>query len=258
MNPGAIVRSRRLLLALDASRCCPEDVVFAVELAAILGGDLEGLFVEDDDLMSLARLPFAREVGGRSGQDRPMLGVTVESLVKRRVERTAGELERAARLLNVPVRHTTTRGKVVQQAFAQGDRRDVVILHPTARAPATLKRGGTRPIMVWYEGADEAGAALDLAVALARMTGTELLVGVPAGRLGTERDVRGLLATWIARLPGRVRVQAVYGSPTDAIVGTARTARASQVVLAASGDLASADGVERLLGEIGVRLVLVR
>lgn len=258
MTPGAVAQSRRLLLALDASRCCPEDVALAVELAALLGGALEGLFVEDDDLMTVARLPFAREVGGRSGQERPMPGDTVESLVKRRVERAAGELERAARLRNVPVRHSTTRGKIVQQAFAQGGPRDVLILHPTTRAQTPPSRVSPRPIMVWYEGDDAAAAALDLAVAIARMTGADLLVGVPAGRLGTERDVRGLLATWIAHLPGRVRVQAVIGSSTEAIVGAARTARASQVVLTASGDLASAEAIERLLGAIGTRLVLVR
>lgn len=257
MNPQA-AQSRRLLLALDASRCCPDDVVLAVELAAMLGGDLEGLFVEDDDLMTLARLPFAREVGGRSGQNRAMPGETVESVVKRRVERAAGELERAARLRNVPVRHTTTRGKVVRQAFAQGERRDILILQPAARSVPTPRRAVGRPILAWYEGDGEAATALDLAVALARTTGSELLVGVPAGRFGTESDVRGLLARWIARLPGRVRVQVVYGTPTDAIVGTVRTARAAQVILAANSDLASVDGVERLLAVIGVGLVLVR
>ncbi len=258
MNTVALTASRRLLLALDASRCCPEDVVHAVELAALLGGELEGLFVEDSDLMTVAQLPFVREVGGRSGQNRPMVRESVESLVKRRVERAVGELERAARLRNVPVHHTTARGKVVQQALAQGERRDVLLLHPRALLSPSGQRGMPRPIMVWYEGDDEAPAALDIAVALAGMMGTDLLVGVPAGRLGTERDVRASLAHWIARLSGRVRIQSVYGAPTEAIIDAARSSRAAQIVLTATGELVRADAVERMLAAIESRLVLVR
>ena len=186
MTSVGITASRRLLLALDAIRCCPEDVALAVELAALLGGRLEGLFVEDADLMTVAELPFVREVGGRSGQNRPMVRESVESLMKRRVERTVGELERTAKLRNVPVHHTTTRGRVVQQALARGERRDVLLLHPRALVPASGPRGMPRPIMLWYEGNDEAPAALDIAVALARMMDSDLLVGVP--RNGSRRS----------------------------------------------------------------------
>jgi hypothetical protein len=258
VNPAAVAQSRHLLLALDASRCCPEDVVLAVELAALLGGELEGLFVEDADLMTVAQLPFAREVGGRSGQDRPMLRESVESLVRRRVERVAGELERAAKMRNVPVRHTTTRGKVVQQAFAQREHRDVLLLHPRTLASSLGQRAVPRPILVWYEGGNDATATLDVAVALARMTRTDLLVGVPAGRLGTERDIRASLSDWIDRLSGRVRIQPVFGAPTEAIIDVARSARAAQIVLTATGDVITADAVERMLAAIGSRLVLVR
>jgi hypothetical protein len=115
-----------------------------------------------------------------------------------------------------------------------------------------------RPIMVWYEGDDEAPAALDIAVALAGMMGTDLLVGVPAGRLGTERDVRASLANWIDRLSGRVRIQSVYGAPTEAIIDAARSSRAAQIVLTATGELVRADAVERMLAAIESRLVLVR
>lgn len=258
MSPAGVAQVRHLLLALDAGRCCPEDVVLAVELAALLGGELEGLFVEDADLMTVAQLPFVREVGGRSGQDRPILRESVESLVKRRVERVAGELERAAKMRNVPVRHTTTRGKIVQQAFEQREHRDVLLLHPSSIVPSIGQTGASRPILVWYEGGEEATASLDIAVVLARMTGTDLLVGVPAGRLGTERDIRASLADWIDRLSGRVRIRPAFGAPTEAIIDAARSARAAQVVLTATGDLVTADAVERMLAAIGSRLVLVR
>lgn len=258
MTALTMTEGRRLLLALDAGRCCPDDVVLAVELAAIIGAELEGLFVEDADLMNLAQLPFAREVGGRSGQNRPIVRSSMESLVKRRVERAAGELERAAKLRNVPVSHTTTRGRFVHQALAQSERRNVLLLHPRLAVPTPVRQGPPRPIMVWFEDAAANGAALDIAVELARMMSAELLVGFPAGRANVEREVASALARELAGLPGRVRMHPVPGAPAEALIGAARAARVAQLVLTAGGDLATEATLERMLTALESRLVLVR
>lgn len=259
MSTDAVPGGRRLMLALDAGRCCAADVVLAVELAAIIGADLEGLFVEDSDLMNLALLPFAREVGGHSGQDRPLVRESMESLLRRRIARTVGELERAGRQRNVTVSHTTARGKVVHQALIQGRSRDVLLLNPRASIPAAPARQAAGPIMVWYEDYDAGGASLDLATELARRLRSELLVGFPAARFATEeRDVSAELSEWLARLPGRVRVRPVHGVQTDALIAAVRSARASQLVLDAKGGLATEDALERMLSALGSRVILVR
>lgn len=258
MNAQAVPDVRRLMLALDAGRCCTDDVALAVEVAAIIGAEIEGLFVEDSDLMDLARLPFAREVGGRSGQDRPMERASMEMLMRRRVERTVGEMERAGRQRNLSVSHKTARGKVVQQALLQARGRDVLVLNPRAPLPGMSARRTAGPVMVWCEEPDEARSSLEIASELARRLRAELLVGASAARYSTERDVRAELSEWLERIPGRVRVRSVQGTPADALIEMARTARAAQVVLAGGGSLGTEASIERILEALGSRVILVR
>lgn len=258
MTAAATPYARRLMLALDAGRCGAADLALAVELAAIIGAELEGFFVEDGELLDLAALPFAREVGGRSGQDRPLVRETTESLLQRRIERTVGELERAGRARHVPVSHTTARGKVVREALLEARGSDVLLFHPRASVPAPEARRTPGPVMLWYEDDDALAASLDIAVELAQRLRAELHVGYPAERFATERDVRAELGAWLARLPGRVRIRPVQGAHTEGLIAAARAARAAQLVLAARGHFATEDALERLLSALGSRVILVR
>ena len=52
----------RLVVTLDAASESRTAIDTAVRLAARTGAPLHGLFVEDDDLLSLAGLPFACQV----------------------------------------------------------------------------------------------------------------------------------------------------------------------------------------------------
>jgi len=54
---------RRLWVALDAVGCEAVDWGAALDLAALIGAELQGLFVEDEDLLELAALPIAHELG---------------------------------------------------------------------------------------------------------------------------------------------------------------------------------------------------
>jgi len=258
MNARALPDARRLMLALDANCCGAGDVALAVELAALIGAEIEGLFVEDSDLMGLALLPFAREVGGRSGQDRPLERASMESLLRRRIERTVGALERAAKQRNVPVSHTMARGKVVHQALLEGRGRDVLLFSPRASARGLPVRQGGGPVMVWYENRDAVAASLDLAIELARRLGSEVHVGFPAERFATERDVQAELSVWLARLPERVRIRPVHGNRTEALIAAVRAARAAQLVLDAKDCLATEEALECLLSTLGSRVILVR
>ena len=262
MNAAPTPNVRRLMLALDAAQCAGADLMLAVELAALIGADLEGLFVEDSDLLSLAQLPFVREVGGRSGQDRPIIRESMESLLRRRVQRVVSELERAGKARNVVVSHRTARGKVVRQALAQCESRDAVLLHAHGSLRPVTRRGvaatAAGPVMVWYEDGPAAAASFDIAVSLARQLRSDLLVGFPSGPLVRESDVRGQLASWLTLAPGRVRLRAIAGLDVDALISAARAARATQIVLAAGASLATVEMLERMLSRLGSGVILVR
>ena len=55
-------QANRILVALDASPQSEAALRAAAELAALLEAELEGLFVEDINLLHLCGLPFGREI----------------------------------------------------------------------------------------------------------------------------------------------------------------------------------------------------
>ena len=57
-EPGLPGRSERVVVALDSSPQSEKALRAAVELATLLDAELEGLFVEDINLMHLCGLPF--------------------------------------------------------------------------------------------------------------------------------------------------------------------------------------------------------
>ena len=61
-TPEAARPPRRIVVALDASSHSHAALAAAVALAGRLQAELQGIFVEDVNLLRLAELPFAREV----------------------------------------------------------------------------------------------------------------------------------------------------------------------------------------------------
>jgi nucleotide-binding universal stress UspA family protein len=62
---------RRIVVAVDSSPHAQAALDAAAALAARMHAELEGLFVEDIDLLNLAALPFGREFNMATGQARP-------------------------------------------------------------------------------------------------------------------------------------------------------------------------------------------
>lgn len=63
---------RRILVAPETSTQSLAALKTAVTLAAELGADLEGLFVEDVNLVRVASLPIARRILYPSGDEEPL------------------------------------------------------------------------------------------------------------------------------------------------------------------------------------------
>ncbi|MEP1906297.1 MAG: hypothetical protein ABJJ29_22020, partial [Nitratireductor sp.] len=61
----------RIVIGLDTSIVARETLSLAARLAASVDARLSGVFVEDEDLLNLAGLPFAREISF-SGQVSPV------------------------------------------------------------------------------------------------------------------------------------------------------------------------------------------
>jgi hypothetical protein len=93
---GAEVRIRRIVAGFDAGGCRLETLRAIAALAAETQAELLGVFIEDIDLLQLARLPFAAEIGYPSAMARGLDLDTLERALRARAESLRGALASAA------------------------------------------------------------------------------------------------------------------------------------------------------------------
>ena len=195
---------RRILVALDTSADSAAALEAAASLAALLGAELEGLFVEEEHLLLLAT-GAATEVDLLSGRRRALERATLEGQLRARAARARRALERAAGRLRVRWTFRTVQGRVEAELLAAGA--DLITLgvrgHSPRRPPGStaaavvtaaplpvlvLGRGARlgRTVHVLYDGTSAARRALTIAAELARRNGAPLNVVVP----GEDPEVR--------------------------------------------------------------------
>lgn len=170
--------SRRILVAVDASRFGLEALQTAASLAASLHSELRAMFVEDINLLRLAGLPFACEIAYSSAAQRQLKLTDVE----RSLQADADQIRRALADTCSPVRvHWTfevLRGHVTRMALQAAVETDVLIMgrHGTRAPQQALKAGRSRPILAAFDGSPSAQRALETAALLARGGDHPLLV----------------------------------------------------------------------------------
>lgn len=127
---------RRILVALDASSHSLAALGNAVDLATRVDAELLGLFVEDANLLQLAALPFAREVGGVAGAGRPLDAAAMERSLKAQAERSRLALAAAAAPARLRWTFRVVRGEVAAEVVAASFDADLVSIGKLGRQPA--------------------------------------------------------------------------------------------------------------------------
>lgn len=222
---------RRIVVALDTSADSLAALEAAVALAALLEAELEGLFVEEEDLLRLAG-PTATEIDLLSGRRRPLDRASLERQLRARAGRARRALERTAGRVRVRWSFRTVRGRVESELLAAGG--DLITLglrgHSLHRPPGStaaavvagaslpvlvLRRGARlgRTVHVLYDATPGGRRALGTAAELARRHGAPLNV-LLAGDAEPSEARRGELqellpdaATPGAPPPGQSRLQ---------------------------------------------------
>ena len=118
----------RILVALDASPGSLAALAAAVELARQAEAELEGVFVEDTALLSVAEAPHAREIGYHSGEERPLSPASMERKLRTQSEIARKALEDAATPAQVRWSFRTVRGNVVAQLMAAAANADLLAM----------------------------------------------------------------------------------------------------------------------------------
>jgi nucleotide-binding universal stress UspA family protein len=121
-------RNKRIVVALDASSYSLAALRAAAEVAALLDIDLEGLFVEDINLLRLCGFSFNREIGSYTGTSRHLENAAVE----RQLRTLAAVIQQAMSQVatKTPVRWSlqVRRGSVVNELLAAAQDADLMSL----------------------------------------------------------------------------------------------------------------------------------
>lgn len=207
MNEAAMPeRIERIVVALDASPQSVAALKAAAELATLMEAELEGLFIEDINLLYLSGLPFSHEIGSYTAKLRRVDNVAMERQLRVLAATIQQVMERVA--AQTPVRWSfhVRRGPVVEELLAAAQSAALMsvgragrvrrkslgstvqsLVRQTQRPLLILGEGSglQYPLTVVYTGSAASQRALELAVRLARREPARLRVVVWDGGDGS-------------------------------------------------------------------------
>jgi nucleotide-binding universal stress UspA family protein len=272
---------RRILVAADSSAQGRAALQAAADLGTWLHADIEGLFVEDINLVNLADLSVGRELGLITGTARPFDRGSVEARMQAEAAQARRALAALAKRARVQSSFRVVRGRVESEVITASVEGDLLVLGvfsgsvgprprpgPMALAAARaaprsvlLLRPGARvtgKALVAYDGSKGAGLALQAGARLA---------GKAAGRLTVlliAEDSAGADALQ-ARITADPLVESLgprfLRAPKldlDTMIRMADDVGAGILVLSADNSVLSGDGYGRLLEQIGCPVLFVR
>ena len=241
--------ARRILVAIDASSASLDALEAAAALAARLGSELAGLFVEDEALLRLAALPFGDIVRSPGGDRERLDPVSVEAELRAVASHAREVLERTASSHRVTCSFRVTRGRVVPELLAAAEGADLVVLGSSGH------------------GRSARGAVGDTARAAAVRAPTSVLLlsrgarlddGIVAVDDGTPAGTRALAAAQRVAPEGRPPVIVCTSDAADlALADALARLGPALVVLPAIAAAAPGGVVDRVLAN-GVAVLLVR
>jgi len=187
-KPTAI---RRITVTLDASESGRPPLETAARLAAILGAELEGVFVEDINLIRLSGLPFLREFRPWSIADEQISSQRMQRELRTLARRAEQMLERVARESGVPWSFQVWQGRPEAASLLKAFGAEILSLgrissrvsshmFAPARRLTPPSRKPDTSISVLFSGSEQAARAVATACSLARDMGARLTVMLPA------------------------------------------------------------------------------
>jgi nucleotide-binding universal stress UspA family protein len=242
----------RIMVALDASTRGQAALDTAAELAR--GAHLLGLFVEDINLLRLAGLPFAREVGRASAAARPLEFAEVERAMRMDAARAQRSIAGAAQRLQLQWSFRVTRGQMIAQVLAEAAQVDMVVLGRASESAAAV----VGPVLMLLDGSPAGRQALATAVRLAKANERQLGVLIPADTTASFQQQRVLVAASLGTDAPRTHYVALASAEVTHLARAARAEKCSALVLSSGSLPVGADEISALIQAIGCPVVLVK
>jgi len=269
-------RVRRIVVAIDASPASRAAAEAAARLAAEARAEIEGVFIEDENLARFAALPFTRVVGALSGLSRDFGSAELRRTQRLQVARARAVLAEVAGS-RVSWRFRIARGPLARELMLAAGGADLISLGFTAgarpRGAGSLARRAVReapgpvlllrtplgpgaPVVVWLDGGDGDARALDYGLWLARAHGGALTVLIGPADEDTRRRIEVAAGRRLRAAGLASRIRHLEGDPESA--RRAALAAAHGGILVAGAALGGDSRVEALIKGCACSLLLMR
>jgi nucleotide-binding universal stress UspA family protein len=223
------VNIKRILVALDASPHSLAALEAAVELAARFQAELAGLFVEDENLLRLANLPFVQEVGLFSAHRRRVEIRELERQIRGLGRRARSVFIRTTERIQITRSFRVVRGSVLSEVLNAASEADMLVLGRAGWSLLQRERLGSTvrgilperfgmalilkektclgvPLAVVYDGSPAAERALDAADILRQQPEDDNKLLIVLLLAEEEQKIRNLQRQAAARLAEREAV----------------------------------------------------
>jgi nucleotide-binding universal stress UspA family protein len=272
---------RRILIALDASTHSLAALHAAAEMAANMQAELIGLFVEDENLLHLAGLPFAQEVRSPSAESEPMSSDKMQKELKLQASQARRALKSAAERVNARWSFRVVRGQVTASVLAAALDADLLAIGRVSRPLSSRSRLGSTaravsietkrsvllmppssdldyPVLVTYDGSEGAKQALRAAARLARSGGDKLNVLLLADSLEAIEPLQNEVTEWLDERGLAAGFHWLPQATVAGLVEMVQSAESCVLVLGGENPLVEAAAIQDLLDATDCPVMLVR
>lgn len=275
MSPAANTGSRVLVAVGPASFDTPAFAA-AAQLARAIGAELATLFVEDIDLLRLAELPFAFEVGVTLPTARPLVASDVERSFRAQANEFRRVLAEIAGELKLDLTFDVVRGKRSRALFDVSSAQDIIVFAgasgfsftphpPTAALRHALRAATTRAqprrrhavAVVVLDTGPATRRALAAAHGLAQANAAELTVFL-AGDDAQSAELAAMVTNWLKDEGAHARLIPLRESTPEDVAELVIHSRSEMLIWPGDGDAETAAKVEALLAAISCPLIVVR
>jgi len=275
MSATATGPRARVIVAVGSTPSDSLTLAAAAQLAQAVGGQLTALFVEDINLLKLAELPFAFELGATLPTPRPLATRDVERAFRAQADELRRTLAEVANAFRLDFTFSIVRGKPANALFEASAEQDLIVLAgAAARAlghygPASAVRRALRaatkspgprtaqPVAAVLQEGPCAQRMLAVAHGLAQACAAELIFFLAPNEAGDMPDA-AVIQNWLEQQGASASIVALHDSAPDSVAKLAAQAGAQALLWPGDGDLAIATKVERLLAAISCPLIVVR
>lgn len=272
---------RRILVALDASTHSLAALEAAADLAASLHAELIGLFVEDENLLHFAGLPFAHEVRSPSATSQPMSSEKMEQQLRLQAAQARRALEAAAVRVDVKWSFQIVRGQVTASVLAAALDADLLAMGRVSRPLSSHSRLGSTaraasaktehsvlfmqqgrdlnyPVLVTYDGTPPARQALVTAVKMAQASGDDLSVLLLHETREEAETTKEEISDWLEQRGLSAEFHWLPQATVNTLATIVQAAENCVLVLGGDNPLLKAEAIQELLDRTDCPVMLVR